>query len=160
MSNLLALDQSTRITGYSIFKNGQLIAHGKFELTADDIGARLVALRAKLLELIKEYEINELAFEDIQLQNNVVNNVQTFKMLSEVFGVVQELAEEIKMPYTIVSSNSWKSTMKIPRSRREQEKRAAQALVESLYQLKVSQDEADAICLGAHVVETQKNSWD
>lgn len=31
------------------------------------MGERLVKIRKKVLSLIKEYEINEIAFEDIQL---------------------------------------------------------------------------------------------
>lgn len=160
MSNLLALDQSSRITGYAIFQNGQLTHHGKFNLEDDDLGIRLVTFRNKIISLINEYEITEIAFEDIQMQNNVVNNVVTFKTLAEIYGVLQELSTELNIPYTIVSSNTWKSTMKIPKTKRDQEKRAAQALVQQVFSLKVTQDEADAICLGAHIVISQRNSWD
>lgn len=160
INNLLALDQSSRITGYAIFADGKLIKHGKFTVDDDDIGIRLVKIRNQIISLIHEYAITEIAFEDIQLQGNVVNNVSTFKILSEVFGVVQELATELKIPYTVVSSNTWKSTMKIGKSKREEEKRKAQALVEQLFQIKATQDEADAICLGAHIVINNRKNWD
>ena len=160
MSNLLALDQSSRTTGYAIYVDGKLNNYGKFILEDEDIGLRLVKFRDKIIQLLHDYEINEVAFEEIQMQNNVVNNVQTFKILSEIYGVLQELVTELNIPYTIVSSNTWKSTMKIPKTKREEEKRRAQALVYQLFQVKVTQDEADAICLGAHVIISQKNSWD
>lgn len=160
MSNLLALDQSSRTTGYAIYVDGKLNNYGKFTLEDEDIGLRLVKFRDKIIQLLHDYEINEVAFEEIQMQNNVVNNVQTFKILSEIYGVLQELVAELNIPYTIVSSNTWKSTMKIPKTKREEEKRRAQALVYQLFQVKATQDEADAICLGAHVIISQKNSWD
>ena len=160
MSNLLALDQSSRTTGYAIYVDGKLNNYGKFTLEDEDIGLRLVKFRDKIIQLLHDYEINEVAFEEIQMQNNVVNNVQTFKILSEIYGVLQELITELNIPYTIVSSNTWKSTMKIPKTKREEEKKRAQALVYQLFQVKATQDEADAICLGAHVVISQKNSWD
>lgn len=160
MSNLLALDQSSRTTGYAIYVDGKLNNYGKFTLEDEDIGLRLVKFRDKIIQLLHDYEINEVAFEEIQMQNNVVNNVQTFKILSEIYGVLQELITELNIPYTIVSSNTWKSTMKIPKTKREEEKKRAQALVYQLFQAKATQDEADAICLGAHVVISQKNSWD
>ena len=160
MNNLLSLDQSSRTTGYAIFKEGKLFHHGKFTLEEDDVGKRLVQFREEVIKLINDYNITEVAFEEIQLQNNVVNNVQTFKILSEIYGVLQELVQELKLPYTIVSSNTWKSTMKIPKTKREEEKRRAQALVQTLFSIKATQDEADAICLGAHMVITKKNSWD
>lgn len=160
MSNLLALDQSSRTTGYAIYVDGKLNNYGKFTLEDEDIGLRLVKFRDKIIQLLHDYEINEVAFEEIQMQNNVVNNVQTFKILSEIYGVLQELITELNIPYTIISSNTWKSTMKIPKTKREEEKRRAQALVYQLFQVKATQDEADAICLGAHVIISQKNSWD
>ena len=90
MSKLLALDQSSRITGYAVFENAKLIHYGKFSVDDDDIGVRLLKIRQNVHNLIEKYDINELVFEDIQLQNNVQNNVQTFKTLAEVFGVIYE----------------------------------------------------------------------
>jgi Holliday junction resolvasome RuvABC endonuclease subunit len=105
MANLLALDQASQTTGYAIFKDGKLFTYGKFSFD-DDIAERLVKIRKKVLSLIEEYQIEEVAFEDIQMQNNVMNNVQTFKVLSEVFGVILETLKEINIQYTIVSSNT------------------------------------------------------
>ena len=105
MANLLALDQASQTTGYAVFKDGKLFTYGKFSFD-DDIAERLVKIRKKVLALIEEYNINEVAFEDIQMQGNVANNVQTFKVLSEVYGVILETLEEIKVKYYIVSSNT------------------------------------------------------
>ena len=38
---LLALDQATRTTGYSILENGQLVNVGHFTLDNSDMGVRL-----------------------------------------------------------------------------------------------------------------------
>ena len=78
VSKLLALDQATRTSGYAIFDSGKLIDYGTFTFTDEDIGERLVKIRNKILSLIEIYNINEVAFEDIQLQNNQINNVDTF----------------------------------------------------------------------------------
>jgi uncharacterized protein YxjI len=40
---------------------------GTFTFADNEIGDRLVKIRKKILSLIEEYEINEIAFEDIQL---------------------------------------------------------------------------------------------
>ena len=105
MSNLLALDQASLTSGFAVFKDGNLFDYGKFTFSDEDIAERLVKIRNKIIELIDQYEINEVAFEDIQMQNSV-NNVQTFKVLAEVYGVILELLQEKKMKYTIVSSNT------------------------------------------------------
>jgi hypothetical protein len=49
MSNLLALDQSSRTTGYAIYVDGKLNNYGKFTLEDEDIGLRLVKFRDKII---------------------------------------------------------------------------------------------------------------
>ena len=71
---ILAFDQSSRVTGYAVFDNDRLIAYDKFTCTSDDIGERLVQIRKMLLGLIAIYDPDAVAFEDIQLQNNQINN--------------------------------------------------------------------------------------
>ena len=123
MSNLLAIDQASVTSGYAIFKDGKLVDYGKFTFNDDVIAERLVKIRAKVLELIAEHDIDEVAFEDIQMQGNVANNVQTFKVLSEVFGVISETLQEKKMKYTVVMSGTWKSTLGIKGRTRPEQKR-------------------------------------
>ena len=53
MANILALDQSSRITGYAIFIDNQLIASGTFTVADDYIPDRLVKIRNKVIGLIE-----------------------------------------------------------------------------------------------------------
>lgn len=153
MSNLLALDQASVTSGYAVFKNGNLVDYGKFTFNDDVIAERLVKIRAKVIELIEEHDIDEVAFEDIQMQGNVTNNVQTFKVLSEVFGVISEVLQEKKMKYTVVMSGTWKSTLGIKGRTRPEQKRNAQEYVLQTYNVKAIQDVCDAICIGTHVLK-------
>lgn len=153
MSNLLAIDQASVTSGYAVFKDGKLVDYGKFTFNDDVIAERLVKIRAKIQELIREHDIDEVAFEDIQMQGNVANNVQTFKVLSEVFGVVSETLQEMKMKYTVVMSGTWKSTLGIKGRTRPEQKRNAQEYVLNTYGVKAIQDVCDAICIGAHVLK-------
>ena len=160
MNKILALDQASATTGYAVFdkETNSLIGYGKFTFD-DDLGVRLVKIRNKVIELINMYEIDEVLFEDIQLQGSVNNNAQTFKVLSEVFGVIHELLEELKIKYTVVHSSSWKSTLKIGGRTRPQQKAAAKEYVTQEYNLNVSQDICDAICIGAHYLKRNTNNW-
>ena len=157
---LLALDQATRVTGYAIFENEVPVVIGHFNTKSEDFGERLVEIRQKIISLIEEYDIDTVAFEDIQLQNNVVQNVKTFKMLAEVFGVILELLQERKMKYYVVAPNVWKATFKIAGHGREVEKKASQAYIAETYGLKCTQDEADAACIGTHIIKNQVQSYD
>lgn len=84
-----------------------------------------------------------------------VNNVQTFKVLAEIFGVTQEYLAEHKYGYQVVSSNTWKSKLGIKGRTRPEQKKNAQIYVLEHFNKKVSQDESDAICIGASIVKEQ-----
>ena len=157
--NLLALDQSSRITGWAVFKDGKLEEFGKISLDHPDVGVRLNQLRNKIDAMIDKFEINEIIFEDIQLQSNVANNVQTFKTLAEVYGVLYELATARGIKNSAVLASSWKSTHGIKGKVRADQKRAAQAWVLENYGVKPTQDEADAIAIGAHHLKKDKCAW-
>ena len=158
--NLLALDQSSHITGYAIFKDGKLEKFGKIECNEKDIGDRLVSIRNKITALIQKEEINEIVFEDIQMQGNVANNVQTFKILAEVFGIIYELATELKIKNSAVLASQWKSGLSIKGRTRPEQKRAAQAYVVNKYSQKPTQDECDAICIGEYALSQAVSAFD
>lgn len=159
---ILALDQASRTSGYAVFCDDQLIDSGKFTFEDADIAKRLMKIRNKVEELINEFCIEKIILEDIQCQGNVVNNLETFKILAEVIGVLTELAVEKNLPYELVYSTVWKSTLQIKGRTRPEQKKNAQQYVLNTYGKKVTQDESDAICIGAHY--TKKNmsafSWD
>lgn len=157
---LLALDQSTRITGYAIFDNEIPIVIDHFNSTNNDFAERLVEIRNQIIKLIDQYNIDTVAFEDIQLQNNVVQNVQTFKKLAEVFGVILELLQERKIKFYTVAPNVWKATFKIAGHGREIEKKMAQKYILDNYNIKCTQDEADAACIGIHTIKNTAESFD
>lgn len=152
MRRLLALDQASKTTGWSYFEGDNLKEFGKFTANDDDIGERLYFIRDKVRELINKYNINEVAFEDIQLQNNV----GTFKVLAEVFGIIYELVTELNIPHTAVLSSTWKSTLGIRGKNRTEQKKNAKEYAQNTYNIKCTQDEADAICIGSHMVHKKK----
>lgn len=157
---LLALDQASRISGYAIFDGEKLVDFGKIELEDEEIGPRLVVLRNQILKLIQDNDIEVVAFEDIQMQTSIGSNVQTFKVLANVYGIILELLEEIKMKYYIVPSVKWKSTLNIKGKKRPEQKQNAQNYVVETYDVKPTQDECDAICIGAHIIQTElKTAW-
>ena len=155
VSNILALDQASKTSGYSVFKDGKLHTYGKFTFEDADLGERLCKIKNKILELINEYDIDELIFEDIQLQNNVTQNVQTFKILAEVYGLIDQMASELKIPHRSYLASSWKSQLGIKGKDRAEQKRNAQKYVMSTYGVKCTQDEADAICIGDCAVKRE-----
>lgn len=159
MGRLLALDQASKVTGWAIFEDGELKSYGKISLDDPNTDIRLVQLRQSIQTLVADYNIDEVIFEDIQQQNNVANNVQTFKVLAEVYGVVSELLQEIQIPHSTVLAASWKSTLGIKGRTRAEQKKNAQLYVEQNYGIHVIQDIADAVCIGTHHIKKNKCAW-
>lgn len=159
MSRLLALDQASKVTGWAIFEDGELKSYGKISLDDPNTDIRLVQLRQGIQTLVADYNIDEVIFEDIQQQNNVANNVQTFKVLAEVYGIVSELLQELQIPHSTVLAASWKSTLGIKGRTRAEQKKNAQLYVEQNYGIHVIQDIADAVCIGTHHIKKNKCAW-
>lgn len=162
MSKLLALDQSSHTTGYTVLNNGKIVKVSHFDCVGNDLGDRLYQLRNYINDLINEYDIDEVVFEDIQLQDvngNKETGIKTFKILAETFGVVHELLTERKIKYSAVLPIKWKAHFKIAGKGRVQEKKMAQSYVEKNYKINCTEDEADSLCIALYQFD-QTNSFD
>lgn len=153
---ILALDQASRVSGWAIFDEDNLEQYGKIDVSKYyELGERLHVIRQEVKHLIDDEHIDAVVLEDIYMDGQRVNNVQTFKALAEVFGVLYELCIDMEKPVSAVLAGTWKSTLGIKGRTRPEQKRAAQAWVLETYGEKPTQDECDAICIGAHTVKTQ-----
>jgi Holliday junction resolvasome RuvABC endonuclease subunit len=74
---ILALDQSTRISGWSVFENKELKDFGHWTETSDSIGKRILNISNHIKDLINKYDPDLVVFENIQLQNRNIG-VDTF----------------------------------------------------------------------------------
>ncbi len=86
--------------------------------------------------------------------------MQTFKALAEVFGVLYELCIDMEKPVEAVLAGTWKSTLGIKGKTRPEQKQNAQQWVIQNYNVKPTQDECDAICIGAHIIKQNINNWE
>ena len=157
---ILALDQSSRISGWALFDGNELIEYGKFDLSEEpNIGERLHQIRCIVQDMINKLKVDKVILEDIYMDGQRVNNVQTFKVLAEVFGVLYELCIDMNITVEAVLAGTWKSTLGIKGKTRPEQKRAAQAWVAENYGIKATQDEVDSICIGAHIIYQNINNW-
>lgn len=155
---ILAVDQSTRVSGYAIFDDGELVDFGRVSMEDESYVKRFVDLRDWLDKMVSAQEPAVVALEDIQLQSSVGSNVLTYKRLAGVQAVLMEYLERNEIPYHIISSNSWKSTCGVKGRTRPEQKKNAQAHVLEKYGAKCTQDEADAICIGEHLLTILGNA--
>ena len=156
----LALDQALNTSGWAIFYNSDLEKFSTFSTkSSSPIEERLWTIWNKLDELYGQYNFDYIFFEDIQHQANM----ETYKKLAFCQAIILVWCYYNNKEYIILSPSHWRSLLKenykinFGKSRAEQ-KKAAQQLIEQQYNLKVTQDEADAICIGiAGIIEYNKN---
>lgn len=146
----LSLDQSLRTTGWAIFENKDLKQYGHFTIPSHHpIEQRLNGFMRELNDLYREYEFDELFFEDIQNQNNN----ETYKKLAYVQATIVIWCYNNNIKFHILSPSHWRSVLKercgisFGRKREEQKQKAIE-FVQQFFSRMVSSDEADAICLG------------
>ena len=157
---ILALDQASQTTGWSVWDGSKLITYGKFTVAQPHMGDRLTAIRNHVQKLIDTHAPQKVIFEDIQLQAKTVNNVHTYRVLAEVIGMLETFLTDQKISYEIMSSSTWKSVLSIKGKDRTEQKRNAQKWVVENYSIKPTQDECDAICIGAAHNKNNVNSWE
>lgn len=157
---ILALDQASRVSGWAVFDDDQLETYGKIDVSKyTDIGNRLYHIRQQIQQLIEKFSIDQIVLEDIYMDSQHINNVQTFKILAEVFGVIYELCISLEKPVCAVLAGTWKSTLNIKGQTRQEQKQNAQKFICDTYKIKPTQDECDAICIGMYYTKTQDNNW-
>lgn len=138
---IMSFDQAlSGATGWSVFDKDtqELISYGKF------VGGTLLGCKDQLVELIEKWKPEVVLLEDVQQQRNV----QTFKLLSMLLGVLQIALEERGIPYTVVHVMKWRAANQIYAKNRAEAKRMAQALIQELYGVKPTQDECEAVLIG------------
>lgn len=154
---VLALDDATNITGWCIYDGEKLVSYGKFQIDKDNPIERISIIRQWLLNMITKWKPDKIGIEDIQLQefrgtNGKTNYaVTTYKVLAQLQGVLLESIFSQNIESIVVHSATWKSYCNISGKSRTDQKRSAQFKVKGWYGINVTQDEADAICIGKYL---------
>ena len=156
---ILALDQSSHLTGWSIFDNAHLISYGVYKAKAQDEADRIHEIKNWLLSMIENYKPDVIGIEGIQFQEESSGRqmgVTVFQTLARLQGVLIETCVELKIPYKIAPTNTWRAHCKVKGRSRADKKRSMQMLVKEWYDVSVTDDESDAIGIGKYVSETHQ----
>lgn len=151
---ILALDDATKETGWAIFDGTTLIGYGVARRNNPNTIIRILQMKEWLVEMLEKWQPDFVAIEDIQLQiSSRSKNVVLYKVLAQLQGVLLVTLQERGYEYTIVHSATWKSHANFVSRTRTDQKREARLRVKDWYGVVVTQDEADAICMGRYVAE-------
>lgn len=153
-NRVLALDQASHITGYSIFDGPNLVSFGTFEAKESDEGKRFHEIKLWLISMIENWQCDIIGIEGIQYQQNM--GVTTFQTLARLQGILMDLCIELEIPYVICPTNTWRAHCGVKGQSRTDKKRSMQLLVKNWYDVTVSDDIADAVGIGKYVTDTNQ----
>lgn len=164
----LALDQASKVTGYAIFDDTKLVKYGTFSTSSDDDIERFAMMRAWLLSMISSWHPDYIGIEGIQFQEEGGGQkmgITVFQTLARLQGILMITCHDAKIPFEVCPTNTWRHSCGVKGKTRSDKKRSMQLLVKEWYGVKVTEDEADAIGIGRHLVSyiqknTQITNWE
>lgn len=160
---ILALDQATSKTGWSLWEDSKLVDSGVFKTPSKmKYEDRLTFMKLKIAEVHKTNKLDKMFIEGIQLEMEEGQkdiSVDTFRKLAHLQGIIIQWSNENNVDLEIISPSTWKSKINIFYDKRKTQKLAAQRYVKDNFGKEVTEDEADAICIGASQLATKKLAW-
>ena len=149
MSRVLSLDQSTRVSGYCLFEDGEYVESGIVDMSSSKLDTyhRSFEMAKALWRVIKKYKPDRLIIEDTQQQNNV----KTVIILARLQGMIIGYAEAHGVKVHILLPSQWRAALGYAQGskvRRDALKQQSIDYVKNTYGMERSEDECEAICEG------------
>jgi len=146
---VIAFDQA-KVTGYAVYEGEDLVKYGILDCSQHkDIAKRNHGVVNLILSTIKRYNGEVFAIEDIQYQGIL----RSYKPLARLLGAIEVMMTEHNFAYVIVKPGEWRKACGIKGRKREEQKANAITWVKEKFNKDVSEDEADAICIGWYLVK-------
>lgn len=145
---LLALDLSTKSSGYAVGQDGILKTHGCITASSRNVVKRIIKMRDQLKQVIKANNVEKIIIQEVRPQYNL----HTGKVLTWLQAIIIVAAYQIdpSIEYEFIGASSWRAALKIKQGRgvrREQQKPLDIQYVQNKYNITVNDDQADAICI-------------
>lgn len=143
---ICCLDQSSKITGYSIWNHGELSEFGTICVDEKDTSLnRACDMYGKIKELISNSQPDYVCLEDTQFQKNP----KVLKVLAQLQGMVFAILADADIGFCIVEPSSWKSFIGIKAKKRNEQKLETIEKIKAMYNIsELTEDEADSIAIG------------
>ena len=147
---LLALDLSTKNTGYAIYQESILITHGCISINNNNLFNRIEHMTVTINDLIHKYKIDFVILEDV-LPDDVHHNQSVYKALTYLQGFILNCLNSNNIPFKLFTASEWRKKCGIHTGRgikRDVLKTKDIEFVQKHFDIIVNDDEADAICIG------------
>lgn len=151
---IIALDQSTKCTGWSYWEDGILLDYGMIDLhNIKNLDSRLVSMFKAITELIYTYPVSRVVIEDTQYQHNQAS----YKCLLQLQGMIVGYCIEKGLYFDVIAATTWRKRLgfKQGQTKRKELKEQALNYVNAMMREKLGADEidvAEAICIGRAMV--------
>ena len=164
--NILAIDASTKSSGYAVFKNTTLVDYKCITASSTDLIKRIHKIVDGIDEVLNKYEINKIILEEVRPEMGL-QNIQTHRALMWLQGQIAVMVHDKHPGITIeyVYPNEWRAKCGIKTGagvKRQSLKPADIKFVKDTYGLDVNDDIADAIGIGHAYVNQLANeiNWE
>lgn len=141
---ILAIDQATVVSGWALFEDDRLIKYGEIKASGKNYVFRMKDIRDGIDKLINEHAPDAIIIEDVQFQSNR----KVFCQLSQLQGVIFSLLFDKDLWFYVCPSKTWKSFCGIKGRKRVEQKLNTIAHIKQTFGIDVSEDCADACCIG------------
>ena len=141
---LIAFDQSTTASGWCVMElgTGDIIDSGVIlPKKNDETIDRITYTIKRCLNLVRTNEIAFVFIEGVQVQRNP----RVYEVLAKLAGALEVMLHESGYLVNVVKASEWRKRVGIKGRKRADVKKEAIELVKELYDLEVSEDEAEAI---------------
>ena len=115
------IDASTRSTGFSIFKDKELIDYGVIKPEGEDWRERMTNQGPELIKILAKYHPDKIYMEDVPLK---AENPLTLVQLGAVQGFFYGLSATFETPIAFIKPSNWRSPMGLFDGTRDGTKRA------------------------------------
>lgn len=144
---ILSFDQSTRVTGWSLFEDTQYVKSGVIDLhKIKDTDERSKQMGIEICRIIEGSQPNEIIIEEVAMQSNP----STLKKLARIQGMAIGFATAHNIPTHILEPTRWRSALQFiqgPKVKREELKQQSLDFVKEHFGLELPEDETEAIAI-------------
>lgn len=144
---ILAFDQSTKISAYSVFVNNEYVESGYIDLhKIKDTSERIRAMGVELGKVIEKCQPDKVVLEEVAQQSNPL----TLKLLARIQGVIIGFCAAHDIETYIIEPSKWRSALEFKIGagvKRQELKDQAIQYVKNTYGLELTEDQCEALCI-------------
>lgn len=145
-NKILCIDQSTKITAYSLWNGKSLLKYGVLDSSnVKDPYERLKQQYNKFKDLFHKEQPCFVVIEEIHFHRNF----KTFQILAQLQGLILSVLLNEDVGFVFIESSAWRSFVGIKDRKRAEQKLSAIELAEQMFSLNdLTDDEAESLLIG------------